>query len=257
MRLLIQFLFYFQILNEIEILLLTAYQLVGMLLIMTKKNSPTRILARDKLLEVGTTLFRQEGYIATSVDKICETAGVTKGAFFHHFKSKEQIGIACLENWDKYGATLDQEAAKETLTNPLADLIHFMDNIIALFADPDIYQSCLAGTIIHEIAQTNPPLKEAVHKCFINGEERLQTLLDKVRQQTGASIDTASLATLWISTMQGSFTLCKASGDKKIIQKNLSHLKEYILLSLKGHPDAEGPEPDHYSRQTLPSDEYP
>ena len=52
--------------------------------------------ARHKLLDAALALIRTKGYAATTVDDICTAAAVTKGAFFHHFKSKEALGIAAL-----------------------------------------------------------------------------------------------------------------------------------------------------------------
>ena len=49
---------------------------------------PAPLNARDKLLEAGVRLVREQGYAATSVEQLCQLAGVTKGAFFHHFASK-------------------------------------------------------------------------------------------------------------------------------------------------------------------------
>ena len=48
---------------------------------------PRRADARDRLLEAALTILRTRGYAATTVDEICAAAGVTKGAFFHHFRS--------------------------------------------------------------------------------------------------------------------------------------------------------------------------
>ena len=186
--------------------------------------------AREKLLISATKLFRQVGYVATTVDEICSDAGVTKGAFFHHFKSKELVGAACLIEWDKYGADIDARSMSDGNVGAIVELTHFMDGIINLFADPDIYQSCLAGTIIHEVSRTSPALKDGAFRFFKNAEARFQPMLDAVCQQTGKQIDTASLATLWMATMQGSFTLCKASGDIEIVQQNLTHIKQYILI---------------------------
>jgi TetR/AcrR family transcriptional repressor of nem operon len=47
--------------------------------------------ARDKIVAAAIDLFRRNGYVATTVDEICAAAGVTKGAFFHHFESKEDL----------------------------------------------------------------------------------------------------------------------------------------------------------------------
>ena len=50
--------------------------------------------ARHKLLAAGMLLIRTKGYAATTVDELCAAADVTKGAFFHHFKSKDAFGVA-------------------------------------------------------------------------------------------------------------------------------------------------------------------
>ena len=184
--------------------------------------------AGEKVLETGSTLFRQAGYAATSVEEICEKAGVTKGAFFYHYKSKEALGAACLAEWDRFGAALDDGLSKpnasDTSDDPVTDLVFFMDGIIELFAKPGVYQSCLAGTIIHEFAQSNPQLKDGVQRCFTGAEGRFQNLLDAVCRVSGEQADTASLACLWLATMQGPFTLYKASGNREIGRKNLGHV---------------------------------
>ena len=50
--------------------------------------------AKTKLLDASLQVIRCKGYAATSVDDLCRAAGVTKGAFFHHFKSKEDMAVA-------------------------------------------------------------------------------------------------------------------------------------------------------------------
>ena len=60
---------------------------------------PVPTSARDKLLEAGVKLVRQRGFGSTSVDQLCADAGVTKGAFFHHFASKEALGVALADYW--------------------------------------------------------------------------------------------------------------------------------------------------------------
>src|SRR5688572_9342897 len=60
---------------------------------------PARGDARRALLEAAHTLVRRKGWAGTSVDELCAEAGVTKGAFFHHFASKEALGVAAAEQW--------------------------------------------------------------------------------------------------------------------------------------------------------------
>ena len=57
-----------------------------------------RVNAKQKLLDAAFALIRERGFSATTVDALCERAGVTKGAFFHHFKSKDELGVAAAEH---------------------------------------------------------------------------------------------------------------------------------------------------------------
>jgi len=54
---------------------------------------------REKLLNTAQLLFSQNGYNATGVAEICASAGVSKGAFYHHFSNKQGIFLALLEQW--------------------------------------------------------------------------------------------------------------------------------------------------------------
>lgn len=67
---------------------------------------------RTKIMEAAIKLFSNRGYNAASVDDICAEAGISKGAFYHHFKSKQELFLALLESWLQ---TIDHaiEAAKD------------------------------------------------------------------------------------------------------------------------------------------------
>jgi AcrR family transcriptional regulator len=54
---------------------------------------------RAKIMEAAIKLFSLRGYNKASVDDICEEAGISKGAFYHHFKSKQTLFLALLDGW--------------------------------------------------------------------------------------------------------------------------------------------------------------
>jgi len=70
--------------------------LVGIFYLVPQDRS---IATRAKLVQTASELIRRKGFIATRIDDICEVSGVTKGAFFHHFKTKEELAEACLAEW--------------------------------------------------------------------------------------------------------------------------------------------------------------
>jgi AcrR family transcriptional regulator len=54
---------------------------------------------RTKIMEAAIKLFSSTGYNKASVDEICAEAGISKGAFYHHFKSKQELFLALLDSW--------------------------------------------------------------------------------------------------------------------------------------------------------------
>jgi TetR/AcrR family transcriptional repressor of nem operon len=73
---------------------------------------------RSRLLDAARDVIRAQGYAATTVDDICAAAGVTKGAFFHHFESKERLGIAAVEQFGAMASALFGTAPYNTYPDP-------------------------------------------------------------------------------------------------------------------------------------------
>jgi len=71
---------------------------------------------RSRIIESAIKLFSTRGFNAASVDDICKDAGISKGAFYHHFESKQTLFLALLDGWLQ---TIDNaiEASKD-LTVP-------------------------------------------------------------------------------------------------------------------------------------------
>ena len=55
------------------------------------------LITREKILQEATRLFTLKGYHDTKLDEILRAAGVTSGAFFHHFRSKEDLAVAVMD----------------------------------------------------------------------------------------------------------------------------------------------------------------
>jgi TetR/AcrR family transcriptional repressor of nem operon len=197
--------------------------------------------AKADLLRAGSELIRRNGYVATSVDDVCAAAGVTKGAFFHHFPSKEALAEACLGEWATGTVNMVATAPFQSETDPALRLVGCMDFFVAVFSDPDMLKSCLAGTVVQEVSETHPTLRKAAQTCFALAETRFQQLLDAAFPKGKNRPDTTSLARLWFATLQGSLVLFKASQDATVIRTSLTHVKEYIGSLLPSLPSRRRP----------------
>src|SRR6478609_7421754 len=90
-------------------------------------SKPARGEARTALLNAAHKLVRQQGWTATSVDDLCVDAGVTKGAFFHHFASKDELGVAAAQHWSDVTVPLFANAEYHQRRDPLDRIFGYLD----------------------------------------------------------------------------------------------------------------------------------
>src|SRR5215831_11173588 len=127
-------------------------------------NVPTtrsRPDARTRLLDAAMHAIRAQGYAATSVDDICRAAGLTKGAFFHHFKSKEDLAVAAAGHFSAMAVRLFGEAPNRALPDPLDRLLGYIDFRSAILDGPIPEFTCLLGTMVQEAYDTHPAIRRA------------------------------------------------------------------------------------------------
>jgi TetR/AcrR family transcriptional repressor of nem operon len=199
---------------------------------------PSPLSARDKLLEAGVKLVRQNGFAATSVDELCRDAGVTKGAFFHHFSSKEALGVALANYWSRSTGAFFAGAPYHHLSDPVARVLGYIDLRIALIGGPPESFSCVAGTMVQEIFRSSDAIRAACEESILGNAAALEQDLAEAIALTGAKDVTARGLSRHIqAVIQGSFILAKAQGPDAaadIAKEHLLHLRRYFEL-LFGH----------------------
>src|SRR5215813_1755686 len=117
--------------------------------------------ARARLLDTAVQVIRTQGYTASTVDDICRAAGLTKGAFFHHFKSKEDLAVAAAAHFSAMAERLFGAAPYRQLADPLERLLGYVDFRSAILAGPIPEFTCLLGTMVQEAYDTHPVIREA------------------------------------------------------------------------------------------------
>src|SRR5215813_5657828 len=108
-------------------------------------RAPAHPDARTRLLDAAMQVIREQGYSATTVDDICRAAGVTKGAFFHHFKSKEDLGVAAAEHFAQMADRLFGAAPYHKLADPLDRFLGYIDLRAMILDGPIPEFTCLLG----------------------------------------------------------------------------------------------------------------
>lgn len=209
-------------------------------------NRPFRLRpasARDKLLEAAVRLVRAQGFSATGVEQLCAEAGVTKGAFFHHFASKEQLGIAAAQYWSTSTSEFFASAPFHHEAEPAARVLGYIDLRIALISGPAESFSCVAGTMLQESFASSPAIRDACAASIDANARALENDIAAALAPRGlVEPAAASLARHIQTVIQGAFVTAKAlppEAAAPAARESLGHLRRYLeLLFTKESADA-------------------
>ena len=188
--------------------------------------------ARQRLLDAAVMIVRQKGFAATSVDDLCREAGVTKGAFFHHFASKDALGVAAADYWSTMTGGFFADAPYHQHADPLERVLGYLDFRRAILQGTLPEFTCLAGTLLQEVHQSSPAIAAACDAAISLHAERLEADIAAAMAEHGIAADwtAASLALHTQAVLQGAFILAKAKGGPAIAADSIDHQQRYIRL---------------------------
>lgn len=180
---------------------------------------------------------REQGYAATSVDQLCQLAGATKGAFFHHFASKEALGAALAQYWSQSTSDFFADAPFHQLPDPADRVLGYIDLRIALLSGPPQTFACVAGTMVQETFLSSDTIRAACNESITGNARALEADLAAAIEQGGAKGVTAEGLALHIqAVIQGALLLAKAAGEERgasVAREQLQHLRRYLEMLLK------------------------
>jgi TetR/AcrR family transcriptional repressor of nem operon len=188
--------------------------------------------ARSKLLEAAFTIIRQKGYAATSVDELCARAGVTKGAFFHHFPRKDSLAVAAVNQWTEMSAAFFAAAPYHGFDDPLDRVLGYFDFRKAMLCGDIAEFSCLAGTMVQEAYGTHPDIRHACDASIGSQAAKVESDIAAAmkRYRIRAPWTAESLALHTQAVLQGAFILAKAKDNAAVAEASVDHLRRYVEL---------------------------
>lgn len=195
--------------------------------------------ARARILEAAVAMVRRRGFAATSVDDLCAAAGVTKGAFFHHFAGKDALGEALVRHWTD--STLGMFAAHpyNACPDPLDRVFAYLD-LRRSFTDLPLAEfSCVAGTTVQETWATHPAIRTAAGDSLRSGMAHVQAhLAEALAARPVPGVTAEGLALFFQVAVQGGIVAAKALDDPGAARAAFDHVERYLrLLFARPRPD--------------------
>lgn len=199
---------------------------------MNKKAENTR----TKIMDAAQTLILDHGFGGTTVDSIIDLAGVSKGAFFHYFSSKAELGKLLVQRYaDEDAEHLEQTLKKaEGLSDdPLQQMLIFIklfEQEIDSLEEP--FPGCLFASYLQQSELFDHNILDIIRESMLLWRTRVLDKLKKIKQKypPRQDVDLESLADMLMVTFEGSFVVSQSLNKNKIIAQQLSHYHTYLQL---------------------------
>ncbi|HJU65437.1 MAG TPA: TetR family transcriptional regulator C-terminal domain-containing protein [Gemmatimonadaceae bacterium] len=188
---------------------------------------------KTQIIDAATALIMRNGFQQTSVEDVIREAGLCgKGHFYHHFKSKEELGYAVLERRFEQFAEEGLAILREPLRDPLHRLNDFIDAIVAAHAEP-FSGGCPFGNLAAEMADAHEGFRARLVMVFERWAEQIQALLWEVRPRLVEGADIARLSRFIIATLEGAILMSKVHRESGVLKEVADELKRCMALHIR------------------------
>ncbi|AZB27004.1 TetR/AcrR family transcriptional regulator [Chryseobacterium bernardetii] len=187
-------------------------------------------LTRLNILQKAYELIYTKGYQATSIDEIIATTKVTKGAFYYHFKNKDEMGIAVVN--EVLSATTGYHFQLSAIIDrdPVETIYQMMHELLIENKFMKVEYGCPVSNLVQEMAPWHDNFREALKKEAAEWEKRLVTILENGKKNGFIRQDVNSVqATFFIlSGYWGIRNFGKLQNDQFVYMYYLNELKIFL-----------------------------
>ena len=192
----------------------------------------------QRLLEAGNRLFWRNGYNATGIQEITNTAGVPKGSFYNYFENKEEFAARVIEdyakwvcvNWDEL-LLLDAVEEDDHMGRLRLIFDFFID-----YHERLQFLGCLVGNMTAEIAESNGQCGAVLRRAMQEWSKRLTYSL-RLAQQCGQVRDDVSaeqLSTIFLDAWEGALQQMKLSRNTDALKMTVTTMFEVLFRPASG-----------------------
>jgi TetR/AcrR family transcriptional repressor of nem operon len=191
---------------------------------------------RTRILDTAQAMILDNGFAGVSIDQLINGVGLTKGAFFHHFRNKKELARSLIRRYSDEGMQLFKDSlkrAQKLSDDPLQQfliLIGLYEELFEGLTEP--YPGCLLASYVYELQQFDDDIKDIINREFILSRTELTRLIGQIMKlyPPKAEIHPSSLADGFMSLFEGAFILSKSLNEPDITVQQLRHYKTYVEL---------------------------
>lgn len=191
---------------------------------------------RERILDAAQRVVMRRGFAATSIDALQEEAKISRGTFFYHFSSKDDLARALLDRYARFDREITDRfmaRAEKLSRDPLQQVLIFVALHEELFEDTEgLDPGCLFASYSYEAGLFDPETHEVIERSIEYWRELVGGKLQEAfaRHPPAAAVDPFVLAELAYGSLQGAFILARVRNDPDLMVRHIRHFRTYIEL---------------------------
>ena len=191
-----------------------------------KKAETTRLSILQKAFE----LIYEKGYKTTSIDDILATTHVTKGAFYYHFKTKDDMGVAIINELLKPAFETAFITPLQSQEHPVKALYGMMHYLLMKDGFMKVAYGCPAANLTLEMAPWHEDFTKALNELSLKWKKAIMLLIEKGRKNglIRKEVKAEQVAIFIMSGYWGIRNIGKLNNSKAVYLVYLKQLKDYL-----------------------------
>ena len=190
---------------------------------------------RRRIIGHATLIIYEKGYAKTTIDDVIAAAGITKGSFYFHFSSKEELGYAVIENASDYILQSIRNSLDRSNLTPYGRIEAMMRELQGIVEAADCSRGCIMGNLALETSHSNPGFREKIAQAFRSWSGLIAAELEEMKSagELPPDFDCAGYADFAISALEGGIMISKVTLDPAPMRNSVAIILEQFS-ELKG-----------------------
>jgi TetR/AcrR family transcriptional regulator, transcriptional repressor for nem operon len=191
----------------------------------------TRNKTRDQIIQVGVEILGEKGFNACGIDAVLKTAQVPKGSFYYYFPSKEEFGLAVLDQFSKVGRAYVEGFLLDRTRSPLERLRWFFAAEAQRIESEGCRTGCMLGNLSQEMAGQHERFRERLEQIWSGWQQLVANCLNEAKDhgEIAREADTSKLAEFVVVGLEGAIIRAKLMQSARPVREFADILMDKVL----------------------------
>ena len=187
-------------------------------------------ITRDKIIDAAFQEIYRHGFQAASLSNILANTGLTKGALYHHFPNKDELGLAVIEEVIREGFEAMMFAPLREADDPMETLIELIQRKAKSATLESVTLGCALNNLIQEMSPLDAEFKRRLNGILKTWQDTVTDALKRARKQgrVRKDVDCRAAALFIVSAFEGCIGIAKNLQSVKDFGQCLSQLVSYV-----------------------------